>query len=254
MKIISGYLWAWRNYESGYKSLKKLREFYPEADIFINVDYEGDIENYEKISNEIGGTFSRNNFQIGYCGDHGAAIVKRDSWSRESTFEWIRGIYDACLKTESIYMILLEEDDFILQPISLLEYEFDMAIHPTDPSPIGWHRANFIPLEFKKYIQQNNGNPNSPGYASGGGTIFNRLSFIKAWEENKNKIWEDYDMLKDINKIIGWADYILQFIMQLEGYVIIQNNNLCEEWEVKDKWKNFEIVTGLKNMDEIKNL
>jgi hypothetical protein len=252
-KIISGYLWAWRNTERGKKSVETLRKFYPESDIFINVDFEGDIDTYKQISNEIGATFSINNFQLGYCGNFGQVQVGYDCWSRESTFEWVRGIYESCLKTDSKYFMLLEEDDFVLKPISILDTEFSMAIHPTDPAPNGNHRANIIPLHFSNFISNNGGNPNSPGYASGGGVIFNREQFIKSWETKKNIIWDNYDDLKKHNKIIGWADYILQFIMQLGGYEIIQNTKLCEEWEIPN-WKDFEIVTGLKDIEKIREL
>lgn len=252
-KIISGYLWAWRNTERGRKSVESLRKFYPEADIFINVDFEGDIDTYKQISSEIGANFSINNFQLGYCGNFGQVQVGYECWPKENTFEWVRGIYNACLKTDSTYFILLEEDDFVLKPISILDTEFSMAIHPTDPAPNGVYRANSIPLHFKSFISNYGGNSNFDGYASGGGVIFNREHFIKSWENKKDIIWEHYDDLKNHNKIIGWADYILQFIMQLEGYEIIQNNQLCEEWEIPN-WKDFEIVTGLKDLEQIRLL
>jgi hypothetical protein len=252
-KIISGYLWAWRNTERGRKSVESLRKFYPEADIFINVDFEGDIDTYKQISSEIGANFSINNFQLGYCGNFGQVQVGYDCWPKEYTFEWVRGIYEACLKTDSKYFMILEEDDFVLNPISILDDEFPMAIHPTNPAPNGHYRPNPIPSYFKDFISNHGGNPQSPGYAAGGGVIFNREQFILSWETKKDIIWESYDDLKNHNKIIGWADYILQFIMQLEGYEIIQNNQLCEEWEISN-WKDFEIVTGLKDLEQIRLL
>jgi len=68
-KLVSGYLWAWTNYEAGLKSVNSLKKFYPNADIFINVDYDGDIANYTDICDKNGFTFSKNNFQLGYCGN-----------------------------------------------------------------------------------------------------------------------------------------------------------------------------------------
>jgi hypothetical protein len=253
-KLVSGYLWAWKNTEAGLKSVNSLKKFYSDADIFINVDYEGDIETYQKICDENEFIFSKNNFQLGYCGNFSNVNVGRECWPKEYTFEWVRGIYEACLKTDSKYILLLEEDDFVLNPISLLSEEVSMAIHPTNPSPIGVNRPNFIPNEFIMYINENGGEPTSPGYACGGGTFFNRKKFIKAWALNKDKIWKDYDYLVSVNKIIGWADYILQFIMQMGGYQIIQNNKLAEHWEVGDKWNQFEIITGMKDKEIIKSL
>lgn len=253
-KIISGYLWAFKNYNAGAKSVGCLKKFYPDADIFINVDYDGDTENYKDICEQNGYIYSRNRFQLGYCGDFGNVVVGRECWPKEESFEWLRGIYEACIKTDSKYMMLLEEDDFVLNELSILKEDFSMAIHPTAPSPTGWYRANYIPNEFILYINNHNGNPISPGYAAGGGTIFSTKDFVKAWEENKNHLWENYDSLKKVNKIIGWADYILQFVMQLGGYQIIQNQKLCEHWEVKEDWDKFEIVTGMKDMNIINRL
>jgi hypothetical protein len=115
-------------------------------------------------------------------------------------------------------------------------------------------RPNNIPNEYIMHISDKGGNPVSPGYAAGGGTFFNREQFIKAWETHKNSLWKDYDYLVNVNKIIGWADYILQFIMQLDGCEIIQNDKLAEHWEVGNKWNEFEIITGLKDMEIIKKL
>lgn len=246
-KLVSGYLWAWKNTEAGLKSVNSLKKFYSDADIFINVDYEGDVETYKKICDENGFTFSRNNFQLGYCGDFGDVKTGRECWPIESCVEWMDKLIEACKKTDSIYIMLFEEDDFVLKPISILDYKFSIAIHPTNPSPIGWYRPNHIPSEFLSFIKKYNGDSDSPGYAAGGGTIFNREEMIDAWEFAKPILVENFDYLRSINKIIGWQDYLMQFIMQLKGYKVIQNDNLGELWEVKDNWPQSEIITGFKD-------
>jgi len=253
-KIISGYLWAWTNYKAGSKSVSSLKKHYPDADIFINVDYEGDIHNYKKICENNKYIFSQNSFQVGYCGDFGNVNVGRECWPLEHCIEWMDRLNDACHKTNSKYIMLFEEDDFVLKPISILETDFSMAIHPTNPTPTNRYRPNYIPFPFADYISKHNGDPSSPGYAAGGGTIFNREDMILSWEKSKPLLVKDFDYLRSINKIIGWQDYLMQFVMQLGGYKIIQNDNLCEHWEVSDDWKNFEIVTGLKDMELIKEI
>ena len=96
--------------------------------------------------------------------------------------EWLRGVYEACKKTDSKYIMLFEEDDFVLKPISILNEEFSMAIHPTAPSPTGRMRPNAIPHQFKEYAEAVGGIGDSFSYASGGGTIFNRTQFIDSYE------------------------------------------------------------------------
>jgi hypothetical protein len=245
-KLISGYLWAWTNYEAGKKSLLSLKKQYPDADLFVNVDLEGDIDSYKEVCGEIGATLSVNPFQIGYCGNFGNVHVGYEYWPKESSFEWLNQLYKACLKTDSKYMMLFEEDDFVLKPITILDSEFSIAIHPTDPSPTGNNRPNPIPSQFLEYSLNHGGVGSCPGYAAGGGTIFNREEYIKSWEKCKEYLFEDYDRLAQINKIMGWEDFILQFVMMIGGYEVIQNHNLAEHWEVPE-WENFEIITGLKD-------
>lgn len=246
-KLVSGYLWAWTNYEAGFKSTSSLRKYYPDADIFVNVDYNGDIKNYKQICSTNNYVYSRNTFQLGYCGNFGNLNLGYEHWPRESTFEWLNRFYKACTKADSIYMLVLEEDDFVLKPITILQYDFDIAIHPTAPSPIGWHRPNLIPQQLLEYSKQHGGVGECPGYGAGGGTVLNRERFIQSWERCREYLWNDYNSLVQISKIVGWQDFILQYVMMLGGFQVVQNPYLCEHWEVGDIWKDFEIVTGLKD-------
>ena len=244
-KLISGYWWAWKDVEAGKKSAQTLRKFYPDSDLFFNVDYEGDVEGYQKVGEELGATVTRNNFQLGYCGNFGDRDIGYDYWSKEKSVEWLRGVYEACKKTDSKYMMLFEEDDFVLKPISILNGEFSMAIHPTAPSPTGVMRPNHIPSTFLEYSKSIGGVDNCPGYASGGGTIFNREHYIDSYERVLDSYTKNYDEFCNINKIYGWEDFLFQYVMMLGGYEIIQNPQLCEHWEVPN-FKDFEIITGLK--------
>jgi hypothetical protein len=254
MKIISAYVWAWRNYESGETAIKSLKRFYSDADIFINVDYEGDIESYKKIAEKYNAELTINNFQVGYCGDFGDVLVGKECWTREETFEWIRGLYEACKKCKSKYMLILEEDNFIINPVSLLNTEFSMAIHASIPSAAGNLRPNSLPNEFMIYSDQMGGIASSPGYGAGGGCIFKPDEFIKSWEKCKDKLWNDYDSLKQVSKIIGWQDFIIQFVMMIGGYEISQNFHAAQPWE-DPNWlvgknymgEDYEMVCGLKD-------
>ena len=253
-KIISAYVWAWKNYESGEKSINSLQRYYPDADIFINVDYEGDIENYKKVAERNGAKLTINKFQVGYCGDFGNIKLGKECWSKEETFEWIRGLYEACKKCTTKYMIILEEDDFILNPIGLLNTDFSMAVHASMPSAAGNHRPNYLPNEFMMYSYELGGISTTPGYGAGGGCIFKPDQFVKSWEKCKDNLWNDYDALKRINKIIGWQDFIVQFVMMIGGYEITQNFHAAQPWE-DPNWLNgknymgqdYELVCGLKD-------
>ena len=155
-KIISGYWWAWREVEAGKKSMQTLRKFYPDSDLFINVDYEGDVDGYTKVGEELNATVTRNKFQLGYCGNFGDRNIGYEHWTKEKAVEWLTGVYNACKKTDSKYMMLFEEDDFVLKNISILDTEFSMAIHPTAPSPVRM-RPNNVPSKFLEYSKSING-------------------------------------------------------------------------------------------------
>ena len=249
-KLISGYWWAWKEIESGKKSMQTLRKYYPDADLFINVDYEGDVDGYTKVGEEINATVTRNNFQLGYCGDFGGRSFGYKHWTKEKSVEWLRGVYDACTKTDSKYMMLFEEDDFVLKNISILDTEFSMAIHPTMPSPVRM-RPNSVPNKFLEYSKSIGGIGDCPGYASGGGTIFNREQYIDSYERILDKFTDVYDEFCKINKIFGWQDFMFQYIFMLGGYEIIQNHDLCEHWEVPN-FERFEILTACKEPDLVK--
>ena len=244
-KLISGYWWAWKEIEAGKKSMQTLRKFYPDSALFINVAYAGDVDGYTKVGEELGATVTRNNFQLGYCGNFGDRDIGYDYWSKEKALEWLRGVYAACKKTDSKYMMLFEEDDFVLENISILDTDFSMAIHPTSPSPTGRMRANHIPWQFLDFSKKIGGIDSCPGYASGGGTIFNREHYIDSYDRILDKFSEVYDDFCEINKIFGWQDFMFQYIMMLGGYEIIQNDKLCELWEVPN-FEGFEVLTGCK--------
>ncbi len=49
-KLLNAYLWGYKNWEAADHAFRKFREFYPDGDIFIKVDDNGDFENYKKVA------------------------------------------------------------------------------------------------------------------------------------------------------------------------------------------------------------
>lgn len=256
---ISGYLWAWTDVDAGTKAVKLLQKYHPDSDIFINVDYDGDVDGYTKLAESVGGTISRHQFQVGYCGDFGDRVYGRTHWPRENTFEWIRGLYNACKKTDSKYMMIMEEDTFLLRSLSVLQDEFSMLVHASIPSAAGNHRPNHVPRQFLEYSKKLGGVDYCPGYGAGGACIFNREHFIYSWEKAKDHLWNDYHELEKINKIIGWEDFIVQFIMMIGDFPIDQLYICAQEWEHPNwrtepnyKGQPYEMIAGMKDHTEIK--
>lgn len=258
IKLLSGYLWAWTDVEAGTKAVKLLKKYHTDSDIFINVDYDGDLSGYTKLGEEIGATVTHNQFQVGYCGDFGGRVYGRTHWPRENTFEWIRGLYEACKKADSKYMMIMEEDTFLIRPLSILNQEFSMLVHASMPSAAGRYRPNHLPSQFLNFSVKHGGVGTAPGYGAGGGCIFNREQFIKSWNIAREPLWNEYHELEKINKIIGWQDFVVQFVMMIGGYPIDQLYICAQEWE-HPNWRNepnykgqaYEMIGGMKDHSEI---
>lgn len=246
---ISGYLWGYKNPNAGYKSFEKFRKQYPKSDLFCRIDIGGDAESYTKICNEFNVQFSVNSIKVGYCGNFESSKhnIGRDGWPKENAFEWLNGIYDACLKTSSKYMIILEEDVFVLKKISIVDEEFGAAIVKNN---------NVIPTSIINFIKSLGGNSSNNMYGCCGGCIINVKDFIRGWEFCKDELWAAYDDIFKQTKLIGWSDCILQVVIQCSGSKIVINNQLVEPWMVEKKWidrdwREFEIVNYLKDINQL---
>jgi hypothetical protein len=249
-KIIDAYLWGYKNYEAADVSFRKFKEFYPNSNIFIRVDIDGDYENYEKVANKYNANISKTPIKIGYPGNFNEKNIGRDGWPKENTFEWLNGIYLACKKSTSKYMIILEEDVFILKPITILNGEFGAAIVRTN---------NTMPYPVMNFIKSLFGNTSYNKYGCCGGCIINVEDFIRGWEYTKDELWQQYDILLNQTKLIGWSDCVLQIIIQCSGSSIVINEQLVEPWMqsegwISDDWRNYEIINYLKDIEIIKSL
>src|SRR5260221_12585798 len=111
--ILDAYLWGFKNWQAADVSFKKFREFYPLGNIFIKVDAEGDIQNYQNISEKWNADCCQNPFRLGYPGNHQDHNVGRECWPKDNTLLWLDNIYWTCKKSDAKFLIILEEDSFI---------------------------------------------------------------------------------------------------------------------------------------------
>lgn len=250
--LLSGYLWGYKNWQAADIVFKKFRQFYPNSDLFCKVDFEGDYENYENICKKWNVIISKNEFQVGYCGNFTSSnySIGRDHWPKQNAFHWLDNIYYACINTNSKYMIILEEDVFILKNISILNHNFDAAIVRNN---------NIMHGRLLNFISSFNGNVEDNLYGCCGGVIINVKKLIYSWELCREKLWEEFDDIAKYTKTIGWSDCILQVIIQSGGGRSVFNMGLVEPWMqeqgwINDDWHNYEVVNYLKDMEEINKL
>jgi len=247
---ISAYLWGYQHYEAADNSFRKFKEFYPNSDIFVRVDNDGDYDNYEKVAKKYNADISKTEIKIGYPGNFNEKNIGRESWPKENTFEWLNGIYLACKKSTAKYMIILEEDVFLLKPISIINTDFGAAVIDSD---------NEMPNRIIDLIKSVDGNTLMTSYGCCGGCIINIKEFISNWETHKDVLWNDYDNILISTNLIGWSDCVLQVIMQMGGSSIVYNKQLVEPWMqtqgwISDDWRNYEIINYLKDIEEIRKL
>ena len=99
-KWLNAYLWGYKNSEAADHSFRKFREFYPDGDIFIKVDDNGDFENYKRVAKKYNAECSKNPFQIGYPGNHQQHNIGRECWPIDNALLWCDNIFPL---EESIY-------------------------------------------------------------------------------------------------------------------------------------------------------
>jgi len=259
---LNAYLWGYKNWEAADHAFRKFKEFYPEGDIFIKVDDGGDFENYKKVAEKWNADISKNPFQIGYPGNHQQHNVGRDCWPKDNAFLWCDNIYWTCKKSDSKFLIVLEEDSFILKPISIIKQcEFGIAGFE--------YNTNVIPQYLMDIVNQLGGNTDIPlnifgrkGYGAGGGFIIDCDKWCKSWEKFRPVLELNYDMISSYEKLIGWSDCLAQLTIMVGGYEVLQNPNHVQAWyhERPDlypnytHWRDYEIADYVKDIEIIKGL
>ena len=261
MKLLNAYLWGYKNPEAADHSFRKFKEFYPDGDTFIVVDNTGDEDGYKLIAKKWKSVFKKNPFQIGYPGNHQQHNVGRLCWPKDNAILWCDNIYWTCKLSDSKFLIILEEDSFILKPISILDREFGIAGFE--------YNTNTIPENLLNIVDRLGGNTDIPlnifgkkGYGAGGGFIIDCQKWINSWEKFRPILEFNYDMITSQNKLIGWSDLLAQLIIMIGGYDVLQNPNHVQTWygerpdlypNYKD-WRDAEIVDYIKDIEIIKQL
>ena len=241
---LSAYLWGYTNYQAGSKSVETFRKFYKDEDVFIRVDTDGDIKNYTESTDTLSVDIQLQKKKVGYPGMFREHDVGRDHWPYENLHTWLTSIYDCCKLTDSKYMVILEEDVFLMKRINIIDTEFGIAIV---------RNRNKFPRELRQFIQSVEGNSESQGYGGCGGAIINTQDFIKGYDIAMNPLKEQFDEIAKKTKLVGWSDIMIQVVIMCGKGKVVVNPQLIEPWMesenwISDSWKNYEMVNYLKDI------
>jgi hypothetical protein len=244
-QLISAYLWGYKNYEAGVKSIQTFKHFYPTSDVFVRIDIDGDLENYKSCLSELNINIASQESKLGYPGKFSPSghDAGREHWPYKNLYTWLKSIYDCCKTTDSKYMIILEEDVFILKPISIIESEFGVAIV---------RNKNYFPERIIEFIKEVGGNIETAGYGACGGAIINVQDFIKGFDLAMPLLEDQFEDIASYTKFVGWSDMMLQVIVMCGSGSVAINWQLIEPWMeeqrwILDSWVNYEIVNYLKD-------
>ncbi len=268
--LLSGYLWGYDRPNTADVIFRKFREFYKDGNLYFKMDVGGKEKEHKEICEKYGAEFSIQPMKVGRCGwmthyeeweDGDSETLKRACWPKENAFTWMDSLYEAAKKCGSKYLIALEDDTFILKPISIIQEDFGIAVVE--------YNCNEIHPYLLEFIESIDGNTDIPvnlfgnkGYGGQGGFIINCETFVKGWDKLKPILEERWDELREQTHLIGWVDVLPQLAVMAVNGSVVWNKQLVQTWfnERPDlypghsNWRDYEIVDFLKDDEIIKSL
>lgn len=180
-------------YQSGYRieacyhALNQFRKHYPDAPVAL---YEDNTRILKPVSDKFNCVYNVTDVQ-GYNDPNSG----RPAFNLKTTLAWIDRVYEACTTTlsEVDWVMNFEDDVWFIRPIDG-EPPFDLS----GIGGYGWGEDLYLHLDAKVR-----------GTYGCGGSIFNRLKFIEAYNSIKDMDWELMDSLSKNPKPSEWTDSAL---------------------------------------------
>jgi hypothetical protein len=203
-------------YQSGYKlvacymALQQLRKIYPTIPVAL---YEDGSDILKPVADEFNCVYKKTTVQ-GENHKHSGRPVK----DLNSNLAWLDRIYEACTTTlVEVDWILHYEDDVWCKREITREPKFDLA---GANGPLYTNELSQYLFNRFGESKQTRGHWSPKGtlesYQGCGGTIFNRLKFIEAYEK-LNEV--DWNFIYSIDsRPCEWSDASLSFVMQHAGF------------------------------------
>lgn len=215
-------------YQSGhklvacYKAVEQLRLIYPDIPVAF-------YEEGSDILFPVAKKFNLNYTKIEQKGEN-SRHSGRPVVDLESNLMWLSRIYDSCKTTlKNVDWVLHYEDDVWCKSKILKEPTMDImgANGPLYTNELyNYLKKRFNVLDKSRDHWSSLGSLQS--YGGCGGAIFNRESFIKAYEKINEIDWE---LIKKLDsRVIEWSDASLSFIFQHAGL----KSGIWDEWATYD--------------------
>jgi hypothetical protein len=201
-------------YVAAYNAIKKFRNFYPTSPIAM---YEDNSFVMEPIAKKFNCSYSRTKLFGRNDPNSG-----RPAFNLDTTKGWLDRVYEACTTTlsEVDWIMNFEDDVWFIREI-VGEPPFDLS----GIGGYGWDK------ELYDYLSTE-----AIGSHGCGGSIFNRLKFIEAYENAKTINWELVDQLAKNPKPSEWTDSALTLIFLYSKFSV-------GGWSELAQYKNSEAET-----------
>lgn len=202
-------------YQSGYRieacfnALKQFRRFYPDAPIAL---YEDNTNILLPVAKKFNCNYKKTDTQ-GFNDPNSG----RPAFDIKTMNGWLKRVYESCLTTlkNADWIMNFEDDVWFIREIK--------GTPPYDLSGIagrGWHEDLYLHLNTKVR-----------GAHGCGGSIFNRLKFIQAYENTLELDWNKYDELAVCPKPSQWTDSALTFLFLYSKFTV-------GNWKELSQYKN----------------
>lgn len=176
--------------EACYHALNQFRKFYPTAPVAL---YEDNSDVLLPVAKKFNCTYSKTKVKGRNDPNSG-----RPAFNLETTTAWLDRVYEACTTTLSeVDWVMNFEDDVWFTREIVGEPPFDLS----GIGGYGWDK------ELYDYL-----GTNVVGSYGCGGSIFNRLKFIEAYENLKTMDWNYIDSLAKNPKPSEWTDSALTLV------------------------------------------
>lgn len=208
------------------KVLSYFRKYHPHSEIYL--------------FNDAGSLFIRylaKKYGANYVHHHIHAVTTNSGnyWnSSEKAWVYVSDLLSTAVRSNSDWVILLEDDTLTIGPIDTQDLHFDM--NGVNPNRYQHGNENFFWYRVvQKYISNVNATyPTHWGYNGCGGTVF-RGSFLRKMAQNTTLVREQVEIFAKLALVEEGlkfmpSDQVLSFLIQINGGSMGTNEHYLEPW------------------------
>lgn len=208
---ISAYIQCYSNKRALYETFTTFRAVYDTEAITLVSDCGEDFSKFAE------------HFHLHYYRSQRRAVP--GNLGEDGAREFLRRIYEHCLRVPSDYVVILEEDVVTRRRIR--------SFPTTD---CGGPRFNRLAEPMNRYLQRLNNTTQDFGYVMCGGSIFRRPAFINSYEKHNL----DLEFLSTLDeRVVVNMDVVLTVIFLINGYSSGVWQEVSESKHPKKGWRIF---------------